>query len=47
VASFAYGWFVYWRSGVVAPDPFVLAAICVLSAAGVQAFRELWARVRR
>ena len=47
MAAFAYGWFVYWRSGLVAPDPFVLASICVVSGAGVQIFRDLWARLRR
>ena len=47
VAAFVYGWYVYWQTGIVEPDPFVIAGLCVVSAAGVQVVRDLWRRLRR
>ena len=47
VAAFAYGWYVYWKTSLVDPDPFVLAGVFVVTAAGVQIVRDLWARLRR
>jgi hypothetical protein len=41
-AAFGYGWYTYWRTGHVGPDPFVVASICVVSAAGIQVARDLW-----
>lgn len=46
-AAFAYGWYTYWRTGLVAPDPFVVAGICVVSAAAIQVVRDLWQRFLR
>jgi hypothetical protein len=38
---------VYWDTSVVAPDPFVVGGICIVSAAGVQVARDLWRRLKR
>jgi hypothetical protein len=46
-AAFAYGWYSYWKTSLVDPDPFVLAGMFVVTAAGVQIVRDLWARLRR
>ncbi len=47
VAAFGYGWYFYWKTSLVDPDPFVLAGVFVVTAAGVQVVRDLMGRLRR
>jgi hypothetical protein len=47
VGAFCYGWYVYWKTSLVDPDPFVIAGIFVVTAAGLQVVRDLWGRLRR
>jgi hypothetical protein len=45
--AFAYGMYEYFRTGLVDTGAFTLAAICVVSAAGIQVVRDLWQRLLR
>jgi hypothetical protein len=43
----AYGFYAFWRDATVNQNAFVLGAVCLVAAAGLQILRDLWRRLRR
>jgi len=45
--SLAYGFYEFWRAGVVDQNAFGIGAVCLGAAAGLQVLQDLWRKLTR
>jgi hypothetical protein len=46
-AAVAFGFYAFWRNGIVSQNAFAIGGICIVSAAALQIVHDLWRRLRR